>query len=312
MDCSLFIKRCFKRNGVKFLLLNFIETELVQMILSQVEENLHLDYKGAGSLDSTDKKKKEIAKDISAFANSDGGMVIYGIREFDDDLRRHLPERLDPIDRNNISKEWLEQVINSNIQPKIENLTIHPIALSSAINHVVYVVKIPKSNTAHQASDKKYYKRYNFESVAMEDYEIKDIINRLSSPQLSLILNPEQTTYNLRVLRFPIILNNKSRRLAKDVKLCVIFNDFQNYTFEQTEGFTDESNINPGRKVFNTTNQIQVYNGMNTHVGFFQLNLNENFFSVNVTVTILCDNMLPVTVSFELIIQNDMPFYFLY
>jgi hypothetical protein len=294
------------------MLLNFTEAELTQMILSQVEENLHLDYKGAGSLALTDGKKKEIAKDISAFANSDGGIVIYGIREFDDDLRRHLPERLDPIDRNNISKEWLEQVINSNIQPKIENLTIHPITLSSSINHVVYVIKIPKSNTAHQASDKKYYKRYNFESVAMEDYEIKDIINRLSSPQLSLVLNPELTTYNLRVLKFPVTLNNKSRRLAKDVKLTVIFIDFQNYTFEQTEGFTDESHLNPGRKVYNTTNQIQVYNGLNSHIGFFQLALNENIFNVNVTVTIMCDNMLPETVTFVVNIQNDIPFYFLY
>ena len=55
------------------------------MILNQTEENLHLDYKGAGSLATIDGKKKEISKDISAFANSDGGFVIYGIREFDDD-----------------------------------------------------------------------------------------------------------------------------------------------------------------------------------------------------------------------------------
>lgn len=300
------------RTETEVMLLNFTETELILMIQSKVEENLHLDYKGAGSLASTDGKKKEIAKDISAFANSDGGIVIYGIKEFDDAQHRHLPERLDPIDRYNISKEWLEQVINSNIQPKIENLTINPITLSSAINHVAYVVRVPKSNTAHQASDKKYYKRYNFESVAMEDYEIKDIINRQSSPQLSLVLNPELTTYNLNVLRFPIILNNKSRRLAKDVKLSIRFNDFQNYTFGQLEGFTDESHLNLGRKVYSSATQFQVYNGMDSHVGFFQLTLNENVFNVNVTVSILCDNMLPVVTSFMVIIENDKPSYFLY
>jgi hypothetical protein len=146
----------------------------------------------------------------------------------------------------------------------------------------------------------------------MEDYEIKDIINRQSTPQLSLILSPEQTTSNLRVLRFPIILNNQSRRLAKDVKLCVIFNDFQNYTFGQTEGFVDESHLNPGRRVYNTINQIQVYNGMNSHVGFFQLTLNENTYNVNVTVTVLCDNMLPITASFILYIENDIPTYYPY
>lgn len=126
------------------MLTNFTEAELSQMILNQTEENLHLDYKGAGSLATTDPKKKEISKDISAFANSDGGFVIYGIKEFDDNARKHLPERLDPVDRTVISKEWLEQVINSNIQPKIYGLTIHPIGLASSPNHVAYIVNIPK------------------------------------------------------------------------------------------------------------------------------------------------------------------------
>src|SRR4030042_6847232 len=156
---------------------NFTEEELNALISDQIEEDLHLDYKGSDSLLKTDPKKREISKDVSSFANSDGGIIIYGIREFNVAERRHLPERFDPIDRTNISKEWLEQVINSNIQPKISGLIIAPIQLNSSVNHVVYVVKIPQSNTAHQAADKKYYKRYNFESVAMDDYEIKDIIN---------------------------------------------------------------------------------------------------------------------------------------
>ena len=53
-------------------------------------------------------------------------------------------------------------------------------------NEVIYVVNIPKSDTAHQAKDKRYYKRYNFESVMMEDYEIKDIINRVKNPKINL------------------------------------------------------------------------------------------------------------------------------
>ena len=290
----------------------FTEAELNQMIANQTEEDLHLDYKGAGSLATTDGKKKEIAKDISAFANSDGGFVIYGIKEFDDLPRRHLPERLDPVDRTAISKEWLEQVINSNIQPKIEGLTIHPIPLASNATHVAYVVNIPKSNTAHQASDKKYYRRYNFESVAMEDYEIKDIINRLSSPDLHLVLPQQQTTFALDVLKFPIVLFNKSKRLAKDVKLTIAFNDFQNYNVEQADGFSDLSHINPGRKVYSTNQQIIIYNGTNNHIGFFQLRLNANITKVNVTTTIYSDNMFPATDSFEIEIVNNLPTYIIH
>jgi len=177
-------------------------TDLQNLITNQVEENLHLDYKAADALGKTEGKKKEISKDISAFANSDGGAIIYGIKEFNDPLKKHLPEAIDPLDRANISKEWLEQVINSNIFPRIENIKIIPIPLSAASNDVVYVVSINKSTTAHQANDYRYYKRYNFESIAMYDFEVRDIMNRNKSPRIELSFEIEQYTFEVQSM-FP-------------------------------------------------------------------------------------------------------------
>lgn len=156
-----------------------------ELIVSGVEENLNLDYKAADALGKTDGKKAEISKDVSAFANSAGGIIIYGIQEFNEQAKRHLPEKVNPIDRTLFTKEWLEQVINSNISPKISGLKIYPVTVGKVENNeVVYVVDIPQSNTAHQAKDKRYYRRYNFESVQMDDYEIKDIINRANKTDI--------------------------------------------------------------------------------------------------------------------------------
>ncbi|WP_228414811.1 hypothetical protein [Chryseobacterium sp. G0201] len=67
-----------------------------------------------------------------------------------------LIEKIDPIDANDYSKEWLEQVINSTISPTIPNIIITPIQVGTKEeNKVVYIVEIPKSNTAHQMNDKK-------------------------------------------------------------------------------------------------------------------------------------------------------------
>ncbi|MBK6544295.1 MAG: ATP-binding protein [Saprospiraceae bacterium] len=287
----------------------YVEAELNQIILNQIEENLHLDYKGAGSLGTTEGKKKEISKDISAFANSDGGLIIYGIKEFDDPLQRHLPEIIDPINRRTFSKEWLEQVINSNIQPKIEGLIIYPITLSSGVSDVVYVVNIPKSKTANQSSDKRYYRRYNFESVAMEDYEIKVIINRLSSPDLELVLKPSETTYISNKINFPIRKRNKSKILAKDVKLTIRFNDANNYNCENFDGFENISNINPGLKIYSTNREIRIYNGADAYIGKFTLQLNSNVLLTQITATIFGDKMFPVTTNFDIIIENNTPNY---
>lgn len=163
---------------------------LDQMIHERIEESLSLDYKRADSLLKTDGKKAEITKDISSFANSSGGAVIYGIAEFEDEPRKHLPERLDPIKRTEISKEWLDQVIQS-IQPRIEGVVIHAITISDADNAACYVVEVPQSQTAHMARDHRYHKRHNFTTAQMEDYEVRDVMNRRTHPKIkaSIFIN---------------------------------------------------------------------------------------------------------------------------
>ena len=140
------------------------EADLAQLIKDEIEESLTLDYKAADALGKSDAKKTEITKDVSAMANSAGGILIYGIREHRDPARKHIPEAIDPVNRNDFPKEWLEHIIN-NIRPRLDGVRIVPINLNTSVSHVVYVVEIPQSDTAHQAFDYRYHKRFNFESV---------------------------------------------------------------------------------------------------------------------------------------------------
>jgi hypothetical protein len=157
--------------------------KLEQLITDKVEESLNLDYKRADALAKTDGKKVEITKDVSAFANSAGGVLIYGIAEPNDRAKRHLPERLDPVRRADVSKEWLEQVIQT-IQPRIDGIVIHPVPIDEQKGLACYVVEVPQSHTAHQARDHVYYKRHNFNVLPMEDYEVRDVMNRKTHPRI--------------------------------------------------------------------------------------------------------------------------------
>jgi len=149
------------------------------LIKDAVEESLTLDYKAADSLTNTDGKKKDITKDVSAMANSAGGLIIYGVRESSDPALKHKPEALDPIDRTVATKEWLEHVIN-NIRPRLTPRIVS-VQLNTGQNDVAYVVEVQQSDTAHQAMDFRYYRRFNFESVPMHDYEIRDVMGRAKS-----------------------------------------------------------------------------------------------------------------------------------
>jgi hypothetical protein len=77
-------------------------------------------------------------------------------------------------------------------------------------NGVIYVVEIPQSPTAHQVTaskDYRYYRRYNFEAVPMEDYEVRLVMNRAVTPDASvefsykvLARKPDRHNYVLGIL----------------------------------------------------------------------------------------------------------------
>jgi len=160
------------------------EDDLLSMKADQIEESLSLEFKRSEALGRSDRHKRELSKDISAFANSAGGDIVYGVAEAGKPPSRFgdIDEGIDPAI---ISPEWVEQVLNSNIQPKIEGSRVHSIELTtSSPGRYAYVVHIPMSYKAHQASDKRYYKRSNYASVPMEDYEIQDVRNRREKSKL--------------------------------------------------------------------------------------------------------------------------------
>jgi len=141
--------------------------DIQSLIENKIEESLTLEYKR-----ELDKNNKEIAKDISAFANTSGGVIIYGIDE-----SGGVPTSISWIKSKN-TKEKIENIILTNIQPRIKDVVINPILNPDTSSQAIFVVNVPESPDAPHMANHRYYRRYNFQSIPMEDYEVKDAIFR--------------------------------------------------------------------------------------------------------------------------------------
>lgn len=129
--------------------------DLQLLVANKVKEGSQLDYK-LKLPESNDKGKVELLKDISAFANTSGGYLIYGIEEKD-----AVADKIIGIEDFNFDdqKLYIENLVRTNIEPRLVGLEFQEIDLDSL--HTVLIIRIPRSwNSPHVVSFAKHWRFY--------------------------------------------------------------------------------------------------------------------------------------------------------
>ena len=80
-------------------------------------ESIHLDYKASDAVERS--KRSEITKDVSAFANSDGGVLVYGVGE-KKAANKFFKDA--GVDRKRFKAEWFDQILQRLIGPRIAGI----------------------------------------------------------------------------------------------------------------------------------------------------------------------------------------------
>jgi hypothetical protein len=167
------------------------ESDLERIVMSDQKETTTLDYKDSAALNFKDqtqltngrgklgeKHRQDIIRDVASIANAEGGLIIYGIKERKGGYPDFIDDGADP---KIVSAEQIEQIILTNINPRVEGFFVQPIALKSkGKGTFAFVVSIAKAqkNAPHQSDDKLYYRRHDATKLVMEDNEIRDMIGR--------------------------------------------------------------------------------------------------------------------------------------
>jgi len=155
---------------------NLTLESLNKFLSLRMPEGAQIDYKENLSGDNKKESYKEFLKDVTAFANAHGGLLLLGVKEPSYDC---LPEDqiVGIVEGDNIAKN-LERVAATSIDPRIPGLLIKPVPVNN--NKYVIAVFIPPSMIRpHMLCHHKYrsfYIRHSESSVPMSTHEIRDTV----------------------------------------------------------------------------------------------------------------------------------------
>lgn len=256
--------------------------DLRSLIDNEIEESTELEYKRKFA-DDKNQRRADIAKDVSAMANANGGIIIYGLNEKEGTMGHSIPEKVTPISVSIMSKDQLTQIISSNISPKIKDIDITYISVND--KNGVFVVKIPKSYTAHQSLISHHYHiRRNATIEIMEDYEIRDVMNRQQNPRLCIdgcllykVKNDNDSahvTYN-----FMAKIQNIGNSVCQVYKLNVYLNKVSthcNINFPAKEGFS-YTTLDLDRFKISCNSNEPIFGGETLELAHFSLEIDKDY-----------------------------------
>lgn len=89
-----------------------------------------------------DRSRNEFLKDVCAFANADGGDLVYGVQDQSGSAERAVPISTDtaPVDA---TKRRLGQLLETRLEPRVQGIEMRAVTLSSG--GYVLIVRVPPS-----------------------------------------------------------------------------------------------------------------------------------------------------------------------
>lgn len=241
--------------------------EIDRFITDGQEENLNLEFKTVVHPNynehNREDDKKNISKTFSGFANSNGGIIVWGIKAKENASKQDIATDKKPITELTKFLNTLNRLEGQSVTPVITGIEHKKIETSNDCGFIISF--IPASDFApHMAnySGKHYYKRSGDSFYTCEHYDIKDMFQRKHSAYLDLnIKDKEIHQIHGDKMRVEIILSlmNTGRNYAKAPLIKVEIN--QPYQFSD---FGLDGNGNIG--VFRTratprTPQLSTYMG---------------------------------------------------
>jgi hypothetical protein len=155
-------------------------SDIERLVENKIPESKFLDYKQEINVEKGD-ERKEFLYDVSSFANTEGGMLIYGVSELRDEKNNPtgLSSKISGLSNLQNSEKvilQLEDLINSSIEPNIPNITIKKLNKEEISILIIGIPKpygLPRMVTYNATN--KFYKRGNSGKYLLDVYELNQL-----------------------------------------------------------------------------------------------------------------------------------------
>jgi hypothetical protein len=200
-------------------------TEISRMITEEEVEELFLDYKRAATvtpfrkLDVSD--RKNLAKAIAGFANSEGGVIVWGVDCRQNPPHGDVPTGPIPITNPNAFKSLLEGSITGltlPAHPGVENvvLQINGQTDGFVVTHIPVGLNVPYRTLGDR---EEYYIRAGSNFVPTPHAVLAGLFGRAPHPELEIVVKYSGPMSRNRPCRlgFGIYARNTGRGIAEDI-----------------------------------------------------------------------------------------------
>lgn len=239
------------------------------------EENLTLDFKLLNSPDLSNRDdRKNFAKALSGFANSSGGILVWGVDCRKNDEGVDCANRIEENENVDLLLSRCNELTGTAVSPIVDGVQ-HKKIYSSPPKGLV-VTLVPESDRGpHMAKlgEDRYYKRSGDSFYKMEHFDIADMFGRRRKPNLVLDYSEKNKT------RFVIRIRNDGRGIAIAPYLwvkCPPDHKINPYGSDGNGNWNLPPVISRGPTAFSGTTQQVIHPGTAIEVFVFQRNDDKN------------------------------------
>lgn len=269
-----------------------INIDLVEHFIQiRQQEHLQLEFKTVRDTEmrSSD-DKRNLARSLSGFANSSGGLVIWGVKA------RGVGEQYivesSPILRVRDFAMRLDELIGQAVSPAVEGVRNKWFPADDSRGIAVTIV--PESSSGpHMAKlgENRYFKRNGESFYVLEHFDLEDMFGRRPKALLTICLTIELMGDGTSKITFS--LRNFGRGIAKYTSAIIRFSNVNIIKIERP--LQDVSGMNEGAPIVSFTENVGVLHpGVAFVIGaVFLEKARDAVGPIEIVVSLYCDNCAP-------------------